>query len=97
MRYLGLKIIMFSVMVLVLASGCGSGGDRGPAGVDAEPCLIEELEDGTYISCPDSDVFIPYPSDIPNEESPDLDEVVICKRGVGHTKHDHTNHEPCDD
>ena len=102
MRYIGLKlmIIMFSVLVLCILSGCGSDGSNGGNGADAEPYLVEQLEDGVYISCPDSDAFIPSPvvedSDEDLGSSDDSDEVVNCKRGEGHKKHDHTKHEPCE-
>jgi len=102
MRYIGLKlmIIAFSVLVLVILSGCaGSDGSNGGNGADGEPCLVEQLEDGVYISCADNDVFIPSPvvedSDEDQGSSDDSDEVVNCKRGEGHKKHDHTKHEPC--
>lgn len=97
MRNIGLKvmIIFFSVFVLCLLSGCGSDGSNGD---DGQPCIVEQLEDGVYISCPDSDTFIPSEdSDEDSEEQNDSDDVVECKRGEGHKKHDHTKHEPCED
>lgn len=110
MRNIGMKviIIVFSVFVLCILSGCG--GSDGSNGVDGEPCIVEQLEDGTYISCADSDAFIPNPSvpndsddasdasDVVDSDPPsgtDSDGSVYCKRGKGHKKHDHTKHEHC--
>lgn len=89
-----------------MVSGCGSDGSNGSNGADGGNCMVEQLADGIYISCPDSDVFIPTPvdeddtsedSDDDSSSSDDSDDIVKCKRGKGHKKHDYTKHEPCDD
>ena len=103
-------IIWLAVLICVIITGCG--GSDGSNGVDGEPCIVEQLDDGTYISCADSDAFIPNPSvpDDSDDASDDSDAVdsdplpgsdsdgsVYCKRGKGHKKHDHTKHEHCDE
>ena len=85
-----LLVVLFLVLVIVLLNGCG------PARIvthDNDFCIVEQLVDGTYISCPDSDVFIPVPVD---ESDPGSDEIVECKRGKGHKKHTHEHHEDCE-
>ncbi len=81
-----LMIYVF-LLISVLLTGCGSDGSNGRPGADAEPCMVEQLDDGVYISCPESDVFIP---------SDESDETVECRRGNGHAKHNHTKHEECE-
>ena len=79
--------VMFMVLlsVLLLLSGCGEDGK------DAASCFVEQLADGTYISCPDSDTFIPDNK----PEGGTHEDVIECRRGKGHKKHDHTRHEEC--
>lgn len=90
---LKIYIIIYVILILMLASGCGSNGYNG---IDAEPCSVEQLEDGVYISCPDSDVFIPTPSESDPMIPDDFEDVVECKRGKGHKKHTHDKHEHCE-
>lgn len=46
----------------------GVDGVDGIDGVDGESCSVDQLEDGIYILCPDSDAFIPW-EDIEDEDS----------------------------
>lgn len=99
-REYGEQIIMISVLMLIMIflGGCGSNGNSGVDGDDGQPCAVEHLEDGVYISCPDSDTFIPTDLWESDEDIDENDERIYkCKRGEGHKKHDHTGHEHCDD
>lgn len=64
-RTTGNLIIILSMILFFMLSGCGPGrsgpsGSDGRDGVDAQPCLVSELDDGILISCPDTEAFIPY-------------------------------------
>lgn len=67
------------LLALLIITGCAN--NRGSNGVS---CEVEKQENGVLISCPNSDVYIPYPSDDPEE-------VVDC---TWH-KHKHHWHRKC--
>lgn len=86
-------------VIVLLASftvGCATKGDdgaRGFTGADGESCYVEQIEEGIYLSCPDSDVFIYH--DIDGEIQEDY---IYCKRDKKtHKRHKVDKHEPCDD
>lgn len=58
-------ILLILIFLLAIAlTGCGNE-DRvaGADGINAQPCVVEEMENGVNIECPDSSTFIPYPED----------------------------------
>lgn len=70
-----LLIFILWCFVLGCAGDDGSNGANGQDGVSPEPCYVTQLEDGTYINCPDSEAFIPA------EEE---EEVIVCKHHHHH-------------